>query len=101
LRPVDELDKPAAMLLDLGLATSDDGEHFSAVSPLLAEVTELGAEELELSARRAAVEARRKAIRALIPDWVEVLRRNPSENAVDVVTGPGEIGNVIMHYAVQ
>ena len=80
-RPIYELDKPAGTLIELGLATSSDGEHFTAVSPLLAEVTELGAEELELSARRAAVEARREAIRALIPDWADVVRENPSGNA--------------------
>ncbi len=100
-RPIHELDKPAGTLIELGLATSSDGEHFTAVSPLLAEVTELGAEELELSARRAAVEARREAIRALIPDWADVVRDNPSGNAVEVVSGATEIGNVIMHYAAR
>jgi len=47
------------------------------------------------------VETRRQAIRAVIPDWIDVLRENPSANAVDVVTGASEIGNVMMHYAVQ
>jgi DNA-binding CsgD family transcriptional regulator len=97
---VHELDKPAATLVELGLASAD-GEHYVAISPLLAEVTELGAEELELSARRAAVEARRNAIRAVIPDWVDGLRVNPSANAVDIVTGPNDVGNVMMHYAAQ
>jgi DNA-binding CsgD family transcriptional regulator len=98
---VHELDKPASTLVELGLASCADGEHYVAISPLLAEVTELGAEELELSARRAAVEARRKAIRAVLPDWVEVLREHPTANAVDIVTGPNDVGNVMMHYAAR
>ena len=100
-RPLAELDTSAKTLVRLGLASSTDGEHYMAVSPLLAEVTELGAEELELSARRAAVETRRQAIRAVLPDWIDALRSTPTVNAVDVVTGPTEIGNVILHYASQ
>lgn len=107
-RDAHELDKPAAVLLELGLIETVESvesvdsvgpDRYAGVSPLLAEVTELGAEELELSARRAAVETRRHAIRALIPQWIDVLRENPTGNAVDVVTGPGAIANVMMHYA--
>ena len=47
-RIVEELDKPAKHLSEMGLLRVDETEHVSAVSPMLAEAIVLGAEDLEL-----------------------------------------------------
>src|SRR5690242_13037151 len=99
-RIVEELDKPAKRLAEMGLLRIDETEHVSAVSPMLAEATVLGAEDLELGARRASVEARRNAIRRLVVDWNEALSVSaPNRVAIDVVSDQTQIGNVMMHYA--
>ncbi len=95
----DELDKPAATLVEIGLITSDDGRHFTAVNPSLAEMSSLGAEELELSARRVAVETRRAAIRQVMPDWTRAVRDQNPQPTVEVVTDPEAARNVLMYYA--
>ncbi len=94
-----DLDKPAATLADMGLVRVDTADRLTAVSPMLAEATVLGAEDLELNARRAALEARRNTIRQLVPDWNSALGGTPLESAVDVISDPNSIGNVLMHYA--
>ncbi len=96
---IDELDKSAARLGDMGLLRQSDHETFSAVSPMLAEATVLGAEDLELGARRAAVEQRRDAIRRLVPDWNAALSTGSTESVVDVISDQSAIANVLMHYA--
>jgi DNA-binding CsgD family transcriptional regulator len=83
----------------MGLLRTHDGEIMSAVSPMLAEATVLGAEDLELGARRAVLEARRNTIRQLVPEWNEALTAAVHETAVDVISDPTQIGNVLMHYA--
>ncbi|MEO8889246.1 MAG: helix-turn-helix transcriptional regulator [Jatrophihabitantaceae bacterium] len=99
---VADLDKPMAKLTEMGLVRTSDGERLSAVSPMLAEATVLGAEDLELGARRALLEERRNTIRRLVPDWNEVLTAAAvHETAVDVISDPAQIGNVLMHYAEQ
>jgi DNA-binding CsgD family transcriptional regulator len=95
----DELDKPAATLVEIGLVTTEDGLHFSAVNPSLAEMSSLGAEELELSARRVAVETRRAAIRQVMPDWTRAIRDQNPQPTVEVVTDPEAARNVLMYYA--
>lgn len=95
----DELDKPAATLTEIGLISSEDGLHFNAVNPALAEMSSLGAEELELSARRVAVETRRAAIRQVMPDWTRALRDQSPQPSVEVVTDPESARNVLMYYA--
>jgi DNA-binding CsgD family transcriptional regulator len=95
----DELDKSLARLGDMGLLRHGDDDTLTAVSPMLAEATVLGAEDLELGARRAALEQRRDAIRRLVPDWNSALSTEVAEAAVDVVSDPGSIANVLMHYA--
>jgi DNA-binding CsgD family transcriptional regulator len=95
----DDLGKPLARLLDMGLARADDGERYRALSPMLAEATTLGAEDLELGARRAALETRRNCLRRLVPDWNAALTAAPDESAVDVISDPSKIGNVLMYYA--
>jgi DNA-binding CsgD family transcriptional regulator len=96
-----DLDKPTARLAEMGLLRTADGERLSAVSPMLAEATVLGAEDLELGARRAVLEARRNTIRRLVPDWNEALTASVQQTAVDVISDPAQIGNVLMHYADQ
>jgi DNA-binding CsgD family transcriptional regulator len=96
-----DLDKPMARLAEMGLIRTTDGERMSAVSPMLAEATVLGAEDLELGARRAILESRRNTIRRLVPDWNEALTASVHETAVDVISDPAQIGNVLMHYADQ
>ena len=95
----DDLDKSVARLADMGLLRQTDGDVLVAVSPMLAEATVLGAEDLELGARRAALEQRRDAIRRLVPDWNAALSAAPGESVVDVISDPGAIANVLMHYA--
>ena len=98
-RQVDELDKPAATLNEIGLINSDDGVHYRAVNPSLAEMSSLGAEELELSARRLAIEARRAAIRQVAPVWARALRDQTEQDPVEVVTDSQSRKNVLMHFA--
>jgi len=93
------LDKCVARLGEMGLLRQTDGDRFIAVSPMLAEATVLGAEDLELGARRAALEQRRDAIRRLVPDWNTALSTHTNESVVDVISEPGAIANVLMHYA--
>lgn len=100
-RPADELDKPAAMLTDLGLLRSEDGQRYTAVSPMLAEAASLGTEDLELAARRADLESRRHAIRSLVPEWNVALTAQTERAAIDVLDDPDEIQNIMMHYADQ
>src|SRR5215831_11768705 len=95
----DELDKPAATLVEIGLITSEDGVRFTAVNPSLAEMASLGAEELELNARRVAVEARRAAIRQVMPDWARAVRDQNPQPSVEVVTDPEAARNVLMYFA--
>ncbi len=97
----DEVDKPLAILREIGLIDSEDGVHFSAVNPSLAEMSSLGAEELELSARRVAIEARRKAIRRVMPDWANAVRDITPYAPVEVVSDPIATKNVLMHFAEQ
>ncbi|MCW2495203.1 helix-turn-helix domain-containing protein [Jatrophihabitans sp.] len=96
---VEELDKPTARLIEMGLLRIDEHETVTAVSPMLAEATVLGAEDLELGARRALVESRRNAIRRLVPDWNEAFVAHIPDLAVDVISDQTQIGNVLMHYA--
>ena len=98
-RPLGDLDKPAAALLDMGLLRTGLDDRLVPVSPMLAEATVLGAEDLELGARRASVEARRNAIRSLVPDWNSTLSSEVQEAAVDVISDQSAIANVLMHYA--
>ncbi|MGH8960356.1 MAG: LuxR C-terminal-related transcriptional regulator [Jatrophihabitantaceae bacterium] len=100
-RTVADLDKPVARLAEMGLLRTTDGDRLSAVSPMLAEATVLGSEDLELGARRAVLEARRNAIRRLVPEWNGALTSQVRETAVDVISEPSQIGNVLMHYAEQ
>ncbi len=95
----DELDKSVARLSEMGLLRQGERDTLTAVSPMLAEATVLGAEDLELGARRAALEQRRDAIRRLVPDWNGALSAEASTVVVDVVSDPGAIANVLMHYA--
>ena len=91
----DGLDKPIRRLTEMGLLRGDDNERLTAVSPMLAEATELGA-------RRASVESRRNAIRRLVVDWNDALTVRPStDDAIDVITDQAQIGNVMMHYAAR
>jgi DNA-binding CsgD family transcriptional regulator len=98
---VDKLDKHLARLVDMGVVRTEDGNHFSAVSPMLAEATVLGAEDLELASRRAELERRRDSIRRLVPEWNLTLTAKTAEQAVDLLTDPTEISSVLMHYADQ
>jgi DNA-binding CsgD family transcriptional regulator len=98
-RPLGDLDKPAAALLDMGLVRTRPDDALVPISPMLAEATVLGAEDLELGARRASVEARRNAIRSLVPDWNSALSSEVQEAAVDVISDQSAIANVLMHYA--
>ena len=100
-RTVADLDKPLALMIEMGLIRADGADRLRAVSPMLAEATVLGAEDLELGARRAAVEARRNSIRRLVPEWNEALTSAVYETAVDVISDQVQIGNVLMHYADQ
>jgi len=95
----DELDKPVAVLREIGLIATTDEEHFSAVNPSLAEMSSLGAEELELSARRVAIEARRATIRRLMPEWDNALRQMTPHMDVEVVSDPVARKNVLMYFA--
>jgi DNA-binding CsgD family transcriptional regulator len=95
----EELDKPVAHLLEMGLLRIEDDDSIIALSPMLAEATVLGAEDLELSARRASVEIRRDALRQLVGDWNSAFAERVQDVAVDVVSDQGQIGNVLMHYA--
>ena len=97
----DEVHKPLARLTEMGLVRTDAAERHTAVSPMLAEATVLGAEDLELGARRAILEARRNTIRRLVPEWNDALTSAAYETAVDVISDPAKIGNVLMHYADQ
>ncbi|MDP9117553.1 MAG: LuxR C-terminal-related transcriptional regulator [Actinomycetota bacterium] len=97
--PVEDLDKPASALVELGLARSDGPDFYLGISPMLAEATVLGAEDLELGARRASVETRRNAIRGLVPTWTEALGGTVQNVTVDVVSDQTAIANVLMHYA--
>lgn len=97
----DELGKPLATLVDMGVLRTEDGERYTAVSPMLAEATVLGNEDLELAARRAELEARRNAVRSLVPEWNLTLAARATDSAVDITEDPAEIGNVIMHFADQ
>jgi DNA-binding CsgD family transcriptional regulator len=94
----DELDKPLAVLTEMGLVRSDN-DALTAMSPMLAEATVLGAEDLELGARRAALEGRRNTLRQLIPEWNTALSESAREAAVDVITDQTAIANVLMHFA--
>ncbi len=98
---VDDLDKPVAVLREIGLISASDTERLTAVNPSLAEMSSLGAEELELSARRVAMEARRAAIRRVLPEWANALRDTTPHTAVEVVTDPVGRKNVMMHFAEQ
>jgi DNA-binding CsgD family transcriptional regulator len=98
-RPVDELDKPIATLLEMGLVRYRTDDALVAVSPMLAEATVLGAEDLELGARRASVEARRNAIRSLVPDWNGALSADVYDAAVDVISDQTAMANLLMHFA--
>jgi DNA-binding CsgD family transcriptional regulator/DNA-binding transcriptional ArsR family regulator len=95
----DELDKPVAVLREIGLIATTDEDHFSAVNPSLAEMSSLGAEELELSARRVAIEARRATIRRLMPEWDNALRHMTPHLDVEVVSDPVARKNVLMYFA--
>ena len=97
--PVDDLDKPTAALVDMGLLRQLDDDRYAAVSPMLAEATVLGAEDLELGARRASVEARRNAIRSLVPEWNATLTAGTAESSVEVISDQSAIANVLMHFA--
>jgi DNA-binding CsgD family transcriptional regulator len=97
---VEDIGKSLARLLDMGLVRGED-DRYEAVSPMLAEATVLGKEDLDLGARRAVLEARRNSIRGLIPEWNEALSALPIGSSVDVVSDPGKIGNVLMHFAEQ
>jgi DNA-binding CsgD family transcriptional regulator len=96
---IEDLDKPAARLAEMGLLRFGDHDQLTAVSPMLAEATVLGAEDLELGARRASVESRRNAIRRLVTDWNETFVAQVPDLAVDVISDQTQIGNVLMHYA--
>lgn len=98
-RTVDEIDKPTAALLEIGLISADDGVHYRAVNPALAEMSALGAEELDLSARRVAVEARRSAIRQALPAWAAAAREMLPQPPVEVVSDHTARRNVFMHFA--
>jgi DNA-binding CsgD family transcriptional regulator/predicted transcriptional regulator len=102
-RSIQELDKSLALLTEMGLLRSEDGsedgERFTAVSPMLAEATTLGVEDLDLNARRMSVETRRNAIRRLVPDWNDMLTARTIETDVDVIHDQAQLGNVLMHYA--
>lgn len=98
-RSVDEIDKPIATLLEIGLISAEDGEHYRAINPALAEMSALGAEELDLSARRVAVEARRSAIRQALPAWAAAAREMLPQPPVEVVSDHMARRNVLMHYA--
>jgi len=95
----DELDKPVAVLREIGLIATTDEDHFNAVNPSLAEMSSLGAEELELSARRVAIEARRATIRRLMPEWDNALRHMTPHLDVEVVSDPVARKNVLMYFA--
>ena len=96
---VEDLDKPATRLVEMGLVRLDEQGGLTAVSPMLAEATVLGAEDLELGARRASVESRRNAIRRLIIDWNEAFGNRTPDLAVEVISDPSQMSNVLMHYA--
>ena len=96
---IEDVDKPATHLGEMGLLRIDERGHVSAVSPMLAEATVLGTEDLELGARRASVESRRNAIRRLIVDWNEALGSQLPDPAVEVISDPSQMNNVLMHYA--
>jgi DNA-binding CsgD family transcriptional regulator len=95
---VAELDKPAAALSEIGLISTEDGVHYKAINPILAEMSSLGVEDLEVSARRVAIEVRREAIRGAMPAWADAqdMRAQP---AVEVVSDPEAVKNVLMYYA--
>lgn len=95
---IGEVDKSLAHLVDFGLLHTD-GATFTAVSPMLAEVTALGAEDLDLNARRAVVEHRRNAIRLLVPDWNDAFETALHDTSVDAISDQAEIASVLMHYA--
>ncbi len=86
-------------LAEVCLVRRDDDLRYIAVSPGLAEAEALGREELELSARRASVESRRNAIRKVLPSWTGSIRTQIDAAAVDVITDPDAIANVLMHFA--
>src|SRR5579859_3639897 len=98
-RSSDDLDKPIATLLEMGLVRYRTDDALVAVSPMLAEATVLGAEDLELGARRASVEARRNAIRGLVPDWNSALSADAYDAAVDVISDQTAMANLLMHFA--
>lgn len=100
-RRIADLNGPVARLTEMGLVRGRPDGRLTAISPMLAEATVLGAEDLELAARRSALESKRNAIRRLVPDWNAALETTAVANTVDVVTEPGKIGNVLMHYADQ
>lgn len=100
-RSGDELRAAVERLVEMGLVRSDDEQRLSAVSPMLAEATVLGAEDLELGTRRIALEQKRNTIRRLVPAWNETLRAGIPTDAVEVVSDPAQIGNVLMHHANQ
>lgn len=100
-RPADEVERAISRLSEMGLVRSHSRGGMQAISPMLAEATVLGAEDLELAARRAVLESRRNAIRLLVPAWNTALAPIARETAVDVITDPSQIGNVLMHYADQ
>jgi DNA-binding CsgD family transcriptional regulator/DNA-binding transcriptional ArsR family regulator len=81
----DELDKPVAVLREIGLIATTDEDHFSAVNPSLAEMSSLGAEELEL--------------RRLMPEWDNALRHMTPHLDVEVVSDPVARKNVLMYFA--
>jgi DNA-binding CsgD family transcriptional regulator len=95
----DDIDKSVARLSDMGLLRQTADGSYAAISPMLAEATVLGAEDLELGARRAALEQRRDSIRRFVTYWNDVLSTGTREGVVDVISDPGEIANVLMHYA--
>jgi DNA-binding CsgD family transcriptional regulator len=98
-RPQREVLASIERLTELSLVTLSADGPYLAVSPALAESQALGNEELELSTRRIAMEHKRSAIRKVAPQWTAVMRNNLPSNAVDVVSDPDAIRNVLMHYA--
>lgn len=88
-------------LVEMGLVRVGEFGALNAVSPMLAEASVLGAEDLELGTRRLALEQKRNTIRRLVPAWNSTLHAAAPATAVEVVSDPAQIGNVLMHYANQ
>ena len=95
----ENLDKPLGRLSDLGLMRSDDGEAFTAISPMLAEATALGSEDLDSGARRAAVGAAAQYDSPARPGMERRPQRVRARNRGRRHLRQSEISNVLMHYA--